>query len=297
MNEIRQSYRNADNGATYHEKQKKGIPARQHDFKKEVNFNLKIMDTKMKPLFIAFSSQKGGVGKSTFTTLVASTMHYRLGYNVAVFDADFPQHSLMKMKTRDLAMVMENETLKKMAYKQFTAINKRAYPIMQHKADNVLEAALEFVSSSTVPIDVVFFDLPGTVNTPGILKALAGMHHIFTPITADRVVMESTLVFTQLLQDVIMKKGATSIKTINLFWNQVDGRESTPLYDVYNQLIDQLGLSRLQSSVKNSTRFRKEGEVDSKAIFRSTLMAPDERLMKATQLDLFMNEFLNLIRL
>jgi len=42
------------------------------------------MDTKKKPLFVAFSSQKGGVGKSTFTTLVASTMHYRLGYNVAV---------------------------------------------------------------------------------------------------------------------------------------------------------------------------------------------------------------------
>ena len=78
------------------------------------------MDTRKKPLFVAFSSQKGGVGKSTFTTLVASTMHYRLGYNVAVFDADFPQHSLMKMKTRDLAMVMENEALKKLAYKQFT---------------------------------------------------------------------------------------------------------------------------------------------------------------------------------
>lgn len=36
--------------------------------------------------------------------------------------------------------------------------------------------------------------------------ALAGMHHIFTPIAADRVVMESTLIFTQLLQDVIIKK-------------------------------------------------------------------------------------------
>ena len=182
------------------------------------------MNTKKKPLFITFSSQKGGVGKSTFTALVASTLHYRMGYNVAVFDADFPQHSLMKMKTRDLAMVMENEALKKLAYKQFTTINKKAYPIMQHKADSVLEAAHEFVKASFVPVDVVFFDLPGTVNTPGILKALAGMHHIFTPITADRVVMESTLIFTQLLQDVIMKKGETSIETINLFWNQVDGR-------------------------------------------------------------------------
>ena len=72
------------------------------------------METNHKTVFIAFSSQKGGVGKSTFTTLAASAMHYRLGYNVAVFDADFPQHSLVKMKSRDLAMVMENEVLKKM---------------------------------------------------------------------------------------------------------------------------------------------------------------------------------------
>ena len=255
------------------------------------------MNAKHKTVFIAFSSQKGGVGKSTFTTLVASTMHYRLGYNVAVFDADFPQHSLMKMKARDLAMVMENEALKKLAYKQFTTINKKAYPIMQSKADSVLETAHEFLSSSSVPIDVVFFDLPGTVNTPGILNALAGMHHIFTPITADRVVMESTLIFTQLLQDVIMKKGETSIETINLFWNQVDGRESTPLYEVYNELIKQLGLSLMQSQIKNSTRFRKESEVNSKAVFRSTLMPPDERLMKASHLDQFVNEFLKIIQL
>lgn len=255
------------------------------------------MNAKHKTVFIAFSSQKGGVGKSTFTTLMASVMHYRLGYNVAVFDADFPQHSLIKMKDRDLKMVMENEALKKLAYRQFTAINKKAYPIMQQKAESVLQAAYEFVNNSAVPVDVVFFDLPGTVNTPGILKALAGMHHIFTPITADRVVMESTLIFTQLLQDVIMKKGETSIETIHLFWNQVDGRESTPLYELYNKLIKQLGLSLMRSQIKNSTRFRKESEADSKIIFRSTLMPADERQMKACQLDQFMKEFLNIIHL
>ncbi|WP_291115934.1 ParA family protein [Empedobacter sp. UBA7248] len=255
------------------------------------------MSTKHKTVFIAFSSQKGGVGKSTFTTLVASTLHYRLGYNVAVFDTDFPQHSLMKMKERDLKMVMENEALKKQAYNQFITINKKAYEIIKHGADSVLEKAQEYVDASPVPIDIVFFDLPGTVNTAGILKALAGMHHIFTPITADRVVMESTLVFTQLLQDIIMKQGETSIETINLFWNQVDGRESTPLYEVYNSLIHQLGFSLMQSQVKSSTRFRKESEANSKAVFRSTLLPPDERLMKNCQLDLFMNEFLKITQL
>lgn len=255
------------------------------------------MSTKHKTVFIAFSSQKGGVGKSTFTTLVSSTLHYRLGYNVAVFDTDFPQHSLVKMKERDLKMVMENEALKKQAYNQFMAINKKAYEIIQHQAGSVLEKAQEYINVSPVPIDVVFFDLPGTVNTPGILKALAGMHHIFTPITADRVVMESTLVFTQLMQDVIMKQGETSIETINLFWNQVDGRESTPLYEVYNNLIQQLGLSLMQSQVKSSTRFRKESEAHSRAVFRSTLLPPDERLMKTCQFDQFMNEFLKITQL
>lgn len=255
------------------------------------------MNSKKEPLFIAFSSQKGGVGKSTFTALLASILHYRLGYNVAVFDADFPQHSLMKMKTRDLSMVMENQHLKKLAYKQFSTINKKAYPIMQYKADHILQSAYEFTENSAIPIDVIFFDLPGTVNTPGILQALAGMHHIFTPITADRLVMESTLVFTQLLQDVIMKKGETSLKSIHLFWNQVDGRESTPLYNIYNDLIHQLGLNLMDSQIKNSTRFRKESEENSKTVFRSTLLPADENLMKATRLDIFVKEFLKIIEL
>lgn len=255
------------------------------------------MNAKHKTVFVAFSSQKGGVGKSIFTTLVASIMHYRLGYNVAVFDADFPQHSLMKMKNRDLVMVMENEMLKKMAYRQFSAIDKKAYPILSYKADAVLEAAEAFIKKSLVPVDVVFFDLPGTVNTPGILKALAGMHHIFTPITADRVVVESTLVFAQLLKEVIMKKGETSIKTINLFWNQVDRRESTPLYSVYDQLIYELDLKLMYTRIKSSARFRKEAETNSSLIFRSILMPPDQRLMKSCHLDLFMEEFLKIIEL
>ncbi|MEZ0184632.1 ParA family protein [Flavobacterium plurextorum] len=253
------------------------------------------METENKTKFIAFSSQKGGVGKSTFTVLAASELHYRLGYNVAVFDADFPQYSLVKMKSRDLGMVMENEFLKKTAFRQFTAINKKAYPIIEHKAEGVVQAAIEFLQSSDLRFDFVFFDLPGTVNTPGILKALAGMHHIFTPITADRVVMESSLVFTQLMKDVIMKKGSTSIKSINLFWNQVDGRERSPLYDLYSRLIGELGLKVMRTQVMNSTRFRKESEAAAKTVFRSTLLPADERLLKACRMDQFIAEFLEVV--
>jgi len=255
------------------------------------------MKTESKTVFISFSSQKGGVGKSTFTALAASILHYRMGYNVAVIDCDFPQHSLVKMRARDMATIMENEIFKKIAYKQFTSITKKAYPILQHRAEGVLDAAHELIESSSTPIDVVFFDLPGTVNSSGILNALAGMHHIFTPITADRLVMESTLVFTQLLQDVIMKQAKTAIESIRLFWNQVDGRERSPLYDIYTTLIGELGLHLMQSQVMNSMRFRKESELNARTVFRSTLLPPDERLMKTCRLDQFMAEFFRTIQL
>ena len=37
-------------------------------------------------VFVAMSSQKGGVGKSTMTVLLAGYFHYVMGYNVAVVD-------------------------------------------------------------------------------------------------------------------------------------------------------------------------------------------------------------------
>src|SRR5690606_5356384 len=151
------------------------------------------METKNKTKFIAFSSQKGGVGKSTFTTIIASILHYRMGYNVVVFDCDYPQYSLCQMRERDLKTVMQNEVIKKLAHRQFSSINKKAYPVLQSRADNALNDVEAYLQSSTVPVDMFFFDLPGTVNTSGLLNTLAGMHHIFSPITADRVVMESTL--------------------------------------------------------------------------------------------------------
>jgi len=246
------------------------------------------METKKQPFIIAFSTQKGGVGKSTFTALLASILHYRLGYQVAVFDCDFPQYSLIQMRERDL---------KKMAHKQFTTINKKAYPVFQSKTDTVLEELEAYVDNSEVVPDVVFLDLPGTVNTAGILSTLANVHYIFSPITADRIVLESTLSFTDVLTNILMKKKHTEIKSIQLFWNQVDGREKTPLYENYNKVIKDLGLQLMETSITDSKRFRKEGETVAKTVFRSTLLPADPKLMMLCRLDQFMEEFLRIVKL
>ena len=46
------------------------------------------------PVSIAVCNQKGGVGKSTFTVLLASYLHYIVGHDVLVVDCDYPQWSI-----------------------------------------------------------------------------------------------------------------------------------------------------------------------------------------------------------
>ena len=191
----------------------------------------------------------------------------------------------------------QNEVLKKIAHKQFTSINKKAYPVFQSKTDTVLEELEGYVANSALSPDVIFLDLPGTVNTAGILSTLANVHHIFSPITADRVVLESTLSFTDVLTNVLMKKKHTEIKSIHLFWNQVDGRERTLLYENYEKVIKDLGLQLMKTSITDSKRFRKEGEAVAKTVFRSTLLPADPKLMSLCRLDQFMEEFLNIVKL
>lgn len=55
---------------------------------------------KKEPLFISFSNQKGGVGKSAFTVLMASYFNYVLKKNVAIIDCDSPQHSINEDRER-----------------------------------------------------------------------------------------------------------------------------------------------------------------------------------------------------
>ncbi len=250
-----------------------------------------------KTLKISFSTQKGGVGKSTLTTLLASVLHYRLGYNVVVIDCDFPQHSLFNMRERDLKTVMGNDYHKRAAMRQFQAINKKAYPIIRCKAENALDMALDHLSASAVEPDVIFFDLPGTANTKGVLTTMKAMDFIFSPITADRLVVESTLSFAKAFLALPETGAGNSQQAFWLFWNQVDGREKTGLYESYQNVMRQLELCVMETRLTDSKRFRKESDDTNNYIFRSSLLAAEVPLMKATGLDRFTSEFLKIVNL
>ena len=53
-----------------------------------------------KTTFVAFSTQKGGAGKTTLTVLMASYLHYVKGINVGVIDCDFPLKRMSSFANR-----------------------------------------------------------------------------------------------------------------------------------------------------------------------------------------------------
>ena len=247
-----------------------------------------------KTLNVAFSTQKGGAGKTTLTVLAASYLHYLCGYDVVVIDCDFPQHSISEMRERDLKMAMEDEHYKLMAYKQFSTLQKKAYEVIESSPENAVEDAKEAIEALNP--DFVFFDLPGTINNPSVVRTLSFMDYIIAPISADRLVLESTLQYVITINDALVTPGKANIKGIFLLWNLVDGREKSELYEVYEEVIEKLGFPIFNTFLPDSKRFRRELTGNHRALFRSTLFPAHKSLIRGSNLDLLMDEMLQTLK-
>ena len=153
------------------------------------------MEKRMKTLFVSFATQKGGVGKSTFTIYAASWLHYVKGLNVAVVDCDYPQHSIMKQKKRDMEVVKTTLVYQNLLVEQAGRLKKKAYPVIGSNPADCMADWRAFEGKADTHYDIVLFDLPGTMGSDGVIAAISALDYLFVPIKADRLVLESTLNF------------------------------------------------------------------------------------------------------
>ena len=252
-------------------------------------------DMDRQTLNVAFATQKGGSGKTAITVLVAGYLHYRLGCPLAVIDCDFPQYSLYEMRERDSRAVLENEYLKRAAYEQMRQPGRAAYPVRKCRVEQAPDTARELAAEGCY--DLLFFDLPGTVNSAGILRTIAQMDYIFAPVSADKAVLESTLSFLDVLQRMMLGKETSRLKGLYLFWNQVDKRETSGLYEKYGQVVADMGLPMLQTRIPDTKRFRKEADGTGRTVFRSTLLAPDRRMLVGSGIPELTREIATILKL
>lgn len=82
------------------------------------------------PVFVAFSTQKGGAGKTTLTVLTASYLYYVRGLSVLVVDCDYPQYSIKEMRDRDVEILRLNSVFRKNFMEQRERTGRDPYPIL-----------------------------------------------------------------------------------------------------------------------------------------------------------------------
>lgn len=233
-----------------------------------------------KTLKIAVSSQKGGVGKSTWTVLLASTLHYQKNLSCVVVDADEPQHSIHVLRQRDMETVTRSDYLKVALYRQFERIHKKAYPILQSNPQRAVADFEAFLSQQQSEVDVAFFDLPGTLRSIGVINTISCMDYVFVPLKADNIVMQSSLQFAEALQEELVAKQNCDLKGIYLFWNMINKRERDEVYRQWDRVIREDKLHLMETRIPASTRYNRELSSQSNVICRSTLFAPSARQMK-----------------
>ena len=246
--------------------------------------------------FVAFATQKGGIGKSTVTALAANYLHNVKGYNVAVVDCDDPQHSIHGLREHEMGLIDSSTYFKALACDHFRRIKKNAYTIVKSNAVNALDDAERMIATEDVKPDVVFFDMPGTLRSNGVIKTLSQMDYIFTPLSADRFVVESTLKFVTMFRDRLMTTGQAKTKGLHLFWTMVDGRERNDLYGIYEEVIAEMGFPVLSTRLPDSKKFRRDLSEERKSVFRSTIFPMDASLLKGSGIREFSEEISRIIR-
>lgn len=245
---------------------------------------------KKEPLFIAFASQKGGVGKSAFTALAASILHYRRGYRVGVVDCDAPQHSIFNMRKRDMESVGKSDFLKVTLYRQHEQLQKLAYPIIRSDPEKAVEDVHHYMQDEDAEFDIVLFDLPGTLRSQGVVYTISSMDYIFVPLKADNIVMQSSLEFAEVVEEELVARHNCNLKGIYLFWNMVYGREKKETYESWNRIMQEAGMKLLDTCIPDTKRYNKELSPARNSIFRSTLFPPDNREIKGSGLSELLDE-------
>lgn len=245
---------------------------------------------------LAFANQKGGVGKSTFTILAASYLQFICGLKVAVLDCDFPQWNVADARERELKMLDENQYLKQKMVRQFQTTKQSLYPILKSKVATALKDLDAFLEHDARDFDVILFDLPGTINSEGVLSTIAAMDHIFVPMTADTMVMESTISFATVVNQMLVNTGG-NLKGVHLFWSMIDKRERTPLYDQYEKVLGMYSLHVMNSHVPYRRKFNKGMSVRDATILRSTLFPADRINIRDCHLEELMKEVRSILKL
>ena len=232
------------------------------------------------PHVVAFATQKGGAGKSTIGTHMASALCYYYGYKVAMVDCDYPQNSLHAYRLEEQNRLQSESSFQARLLKQGIP----PYPVIissVEKAVSSIEGLFE------QDYDFILVDTPGTVNVVGLPELLRLVDYIFLPIEPDKGSIASTMSYMGILGQFVQARDEDSnLLGYYAFWNKFVKSEKKGIYDKTEELFQEKGLPLLKSRVELLMTYKEN---------RSTMFPLPERDLNRLGLGQLILEILTLV--
>ena len=187
----------------------------------------------------------------------------------------------------------------KMKIYAFSSIDTPEFGILRmvvDKPEEAKQAAYGFIDRSGLCYDVVFIDLPGTVNATGVFSSIVNMDRLIVPVTQNRMVMQSSMSFVLAVRELLGRNPEFPLRDVRLLWNCMDRRASKELYNAYSEILGHLKIPVFKTVLPKAERFNK-GICRDGRVFRSTLFAPSPSLLKDSNIDLLADEILGMLNL
>ena len=145
--------------------------------------------TNTSPIFLGFSSQKGGVGKSTLAEIVSSILYYEKGIELFIVDCDLSQDSFYKLRQREKTFVEGDPLVSQQMNNYFSTLGRVSYRVLKADPKSAIAKAEEHIrKNSKKRFELVVFDFPGHVGTSDLLELSLEMDYILSPHRGRRTV-------------------------------------------------------------------------------------------------------------
>ncbi|KAB7726892.1 AAA family ATPase [Rudanella paleaurantiibacter] len=223
---------------------------------------------------LCFSSQKGGVGKTTLTALVATHL-WASGKKVMVLDCDDPQHSLHRQGHNDLDKLRKEPLLAQ----EFNSQGLKPYEIA---ASNVMQAVglLRLLKESGTA-DYIFVDLPGTLNVAGVEGLSELLDLLIVPFEME------AKVFASGVETLTFHKRMNPSLPLAVVYNRVKKGESPVFMESISDYLDKMNYAYRFKTILYDRVFMKR---DSSTLFPSTEGMVESFMEEFAKLEEHLNE-------
>ncbi|MEZ0542680.1 ParA family protein [Fibrella arboris] len=213
---------------------------------------------------ISVCTQKGGVGKTTLTMLLATYYHTTVGKPVTVIDADFPQHSFDATRRSELASIQNDEEIQSLYVTLYPEMNRELYKVYKGSLEELAMFLTDLKGRGED--ELVFIDMPGTMNVKGFDRVASQLDYVILPMEADKMSFTAGLQTLDLFDRFREAKGADY--QLFMLWNKYKKSENPSLMQGIENIVRERGnVQILEHRVTDSVTWKRE---------RSTLFPSDK---------------------